>query len=171
MTINPGVTVDMDKNNNITIESGGVLKIIFGGKVRLTDQVPGVAVCGNDIVEGLEACDDGNTVGGDGCSATCAIESCGNNVLDVGELCDDGNTVDDGNGCSSTCQFNNVCGNFIVEPIVEACDAGGFDTPTCDADCTTPVCGDGTVNFPAGELCDDGNTVNGDGCSATCLVE
>lgn len=32
-----------------------------------------------------------------------------------------------------------------------------------------PVCGDGAVD--AGELCDDDNTADGDGCSATCLRE
>ena len=30
-------------------------------------------VCGNGIVEGLEQCDDGDTVDGDGCSATCQV--------------------------------------------------------------------------------------------------
>lgn len=33
-------------------------------------------VCGNGIVEGLEQCDDGGTVGGDGCSATCQVCHC-----------------------------------------------------------------------------------------------
>ena len=33
-------------------------------------------VCGNVIVEGpQETCDDGNTVSGDGCSATCQVEA------------------------------------------------------------------------------------------------
>lgn len=32
------------------------------------------AVCGNGAVQGLEQCDDGNTAGGDGCSATCRRE-------------------------------------------------------------------------------------------------
>jgi cysteine-rich repeat protein len=32
------------------------------------------STCGNSIVEGLESCDDGNTNGGDGCSATCRFE-------------------------------------------------------------------------------------------------
>lgn len=53
-----------------------------------------------------ETCDDGNTVSGDGCSATCQFE-CGNNVLDSGETCDDGNRVD-GDGCSSTCILETV---------------------------------------------------------------
>ena len=32
-------------------------------------------------------------------------------------------------------------------------------------------CGDGILDIPAGEQCDDGNTVDGDGCSANCTVE
>jgi cysteine-rich repeat protein len=34
-----------------------------------------------------------------------------------------------------------------------------------------PVCGDGVVQFRAGEGCDDGNADADDGCSATCEVE
>lgn len=65
------------------------------------------AVCGNGIIEAGETCDDGNTYNGDGCSATCQIESvipvCGNGVVETGESCDDGNLVS-GDGCSGTCQ-------------------------------------------------------------------
>jgi len=32
-----------------------------------------------------------------------------------------------------------------------------------------PICGNGTLEL--GEACDDGNNVNGDGCSATCNIE
>ena len=39
----------------------------------------GGAVCGNGTVESGEQCDDGNTVGGDGCSATCQNEGPGGN--------------------------------------------------------------------------------------------
>jgi TonB family protein len=39
-----------------------------------SDGPPAVAVCGNGSVEAGEQCDDGNTRGGDGCSATCRIE-------------------------------------------------------------------------------------------------
>jgi cysteine-rich repeat protein len=42
-----------------------------------------------------------------------------------------------------------------------------FDTPAgCRTDCTVPKCGDTIVD--GGEVCDDGNTVGGDGCSADC---
>lgn len=37
-------------------------------------------VCGNGVVEAGEQCDDGNTLSGDGCSATCTIEVAANNA-------------------------------------------------------------------------------------------
>ncbi|MFZ2911741.1 MAG: myxococcus cysteine-rich repeat containing protein, partial [Candidatus Absconditicoccaceae bacterium] len=33
------------------------------------------AVCGNNILEGIEQCDNGNITAGDGCSATCTLET------------------------------------------------------------------------------------------------
>jgi len=42
-----------------------------------------------------------------------------------------------------------------------------LDTATqCRTNCTVPRCGDGV--FDAGEVCDDGNTTDGDGCSSDC---
>ncbi|HSN24636.1 MAG TPA: DUF4215 domain-containing protein, partial [Kofleriaceae bacterium] len=35
------------------------------------------AMCGDGVVDGSEQCDDGNTTSGDGCSATCELESTG----------------------------------------------------------------------------------------------
>jgi cysteine-rich repeat protein len=40
---------------------------------------------------------------------------------------------------------------------------------TLDVDITQAVCGNGVAELP--EKCDDGNTVDGDGCSATCELE
>ncbi|MBD3156838.1 DUF4215 domain-containing protein [Candidatus Peregrinibacteria bacterium] len=34
-----------------------------------------------------------------------------------------------------------------------------------------PVCGDGIQTYSIGEQCDDGNTIDGDGCSSLCLFE
>lgn len=52
---------------------------------------------------GMEQCDDGNTVSGDGCSAQC-ISECGNGVKSPREECDDGNQ-ESNDGCSSKCKF------------------------------------------------------------------
>lgn len=96
--------------------------------------------CGNGAVENGEACDDGNTQGGDGCSADCQSEAlpaaCGNGAVENGEACDDGNTQG-GDGCSADCQMENAsaCGNGILD---------------------------------ANEICDDGNAIAGDGCEADC---
>src|SRR5438067_9360676 len=41
-------------------------------------------VCGDRYVDRGERCDDGNVIGGDGCSATCdSDEVCGNGVVDA----------------------------------------------------------------------------------------
>jgi cysteine-rich repeat protein len=50
-------------------------------------------VCGNGTPEGLEQCDDGNNVSGDGCRNDCTRESCGDGTLDPGEECDDGDPM------------------------------------------------------------------------------
>jgi len=126
--------------------------------------------CGDGIVAGVEQCDDGNTVSGDGCSSTCNVEAgytcptagkpckkiefCGDGVvdLDIGEQCDDGNVLS-GDGCSATC---------TIEP--------NYVCPTPGQPCVSTVkCGDGKIG--GSETCDDGNAVSGDGCSATCQVE
>jgi len=91
-------------------------------------------VCGDGTVDPGEECDDGNTASGDGCSATCALESCGNGTTDQGEGCDDGNTVDC-DGCSSTCQVE-ACGNGLVE-CAEECDDGNLaNGDGCSSTCT-----------------------------------
>ena len=68
---------------------------------------PGTAVCGNNINEYGEQCDDGNLTAGDGCSPSCLTEAggpaCGNGNVDAGETCDDGNLIA-GDGCSAACQ-------------------------------------------------------------------
>ncbi len=73
--------------------------------------------CGNGVLETGEQCDDGNTLSGDGCSASCRLEVCGNRILDPGEQCDDGNTVS-GDGCSATCQREPRCGDGVVDNTV-----------------------------------------------------
>jgi cysteine-rich repeat protein len=46
-----------------------------------------------------------------------------------------------------------------------------LDAYQLDIAVKAPACGDGVLQSPAGEQCDDGNLVPGDGCTADCLVE
>ena len=83
--------------------------------------------CGNGIVEGTEACDPGS--GGyetATCNNNCTLSACGDSMLNylAGEQCEDGNALDDGNGCSTTCQFvgdqyepNDTTGTAKVIPV------------------------------------------------------
>jgi cysteine-rich repeat protein len=125
-------------------------------------------ICGNAKLEADERCDDGNTLPGDGCGATCRAES--------GWLCDSGEPTK----CSS------ICGDGVV--VGPEAQAGGCDdhntvaTDGCSAACKVEAsyacsgepsvcaktCGDGKLD--EGEACDDKNTVKGDGCTA-CAVE
>ncbi len=151
-------------------------------------------VCGNGVKEGTEICDDRNRAAGDGCSATCTLESgwacatsstglstcnrvvCGDGKMQGTERCDDGNTGA-GDGCSATC---------TVESGWNCRSVSGSRT-TC-----TPICGDGLVRgterCDQGKTCSDGKfcTTNtqcagigdgrcksrsGDGCTTACIVE
>ena len=157
------------------------------------------ARCGDRIVdeEAGEQCDDGNSVDGDGCSASCGFEGCGNGKVEgqeqcddanaddddgcascrltvcgdgrtqAGEQCDDGNSVD-GDGCSARCSFED-CGDGEVGPGEQCDDANADNRDACVA-CKVAVCGDG-VTWLGVEACDDGNSVDGDGCSASCGFE
>jgi len=119
--------------------------------------------CGDGSMGGAEECDDSNTAPGDGCDATCRIESgwicagepsvcapCGDGLIESPEACDDGGTTPD-DGCSASCQIESgwIC---VGEPSV------------CSEDC-----GDGLV--VGSEECDDGGTITGDGCNASCQIE
>lgn len=129
--------------------------------------------CGNEYGDIHEACDDGNTDSGDGCSGDCqSTEYCGNEYTDVYEDCDAG--AEDDWTCDADCTYP-TCGDGHFNPefsnpfsgVNEECDAGG-DSADCDGDCTQVRCGDGYSNPAAGESCDDGNPVPGDGCNPDC---
>ncbi len=137
------------------------------------DQICVAAGCGNGLVEGDEACDDGNQLAGDGCSRGCdSIEACGNGVVDEpAEDCDDQNTDNDDN-CHTDCRFPR-CGDGVIDSrLGEACDAGAANSAAPDAacreTCAPPACGDGTTDPGLGEVCDDGDQVSGDGCRSDC---
>ncbi len=140
------------------------------GEIDFTFLTPGPHVLSIDGVEEIIVVDD---------------PICGDELKNQPtEECDALDGIDPTNphqSCSAECKIVNTpfCGDNVVNN-GEACDGaqgsngplGTFDT--CSVDCktitTAPHCGDGAKNQP-NEQCDDGNIVNGDGCSATCTTE
>ncbi|WP_244923988.1 DUF4215 domain-containing protein [Enhygromyxa salina] len=124
--------------------------------------------CGDGILTEDEACDDGNTQDGDGCSSDCLcvaagwqchppgepchqIAICGDGVVVAPEPCDDGNKLD-GDGCSATCKLEQ-----------------GWKCEDEPSMCEPTICGDGIKE--GAEACDDGNALPFDGCSSVCQAE
>jgi cysteine-rich repeat protein len=111
-----------------------------------TEAIPGYLLhvtgqlCGDGVLQGREACDDGGRQDGDGCSELCTVEvgwtcappgtctpTCGDARLVGAETCEDGNTVA-GDGCSQVCQ--NEPGHFFeVEPNNASLDARDTSAP------------------------------------------
>jgi uncharacterized delta-60 repeat protein len=128
------------------------------------------ASCGDGFVqEGVEGCDDANSDDDDGCTAACVlVETCGDGVIQPPEACDDGRANGDGAACKSDCTAA-FCGDGITHVGVEECDDANTDNnDPCTEVCTIPVCGDGYPQTINGELCDDGDGVEGDDCNADC---
>ncbi len=125
-------------------------------------------------------------------SGSCAASACGDSVVDARtETCDDGNS-EPGDGCEpDTCRFTcatdaectngNECdGTETCALALHRCQGG--TRPAVGAACTTAagiagqcnaavVCGPagcGNAIVGAGEDCDDGNTLDGDGCDNDC---
>jgi cysteine-rich repeat protein len=112
--------------------------------------------CGDGVVQSNEACDDGNQLSGDGCSAECSVEPqwscaapgtpcvkslCGDGVVQAGEECDDGKANSDAYaGCSRSCRLGPHCGDGILQTDFEQCDDGNqIDGDGCDSNCTILV--------------------------------
>ncbi|MCB9594013.1 MAG: hypothetical protein H6719_14865 [Sandaracinaceae bacterium] len=123
------------------------------------------SVCGDGFTDRgatpAELCDDGDTDPGDGCDASCQLESC---TMD--SQCDDLNQCTSGHACTGgTCVLGAALPNGTT------CDADampGTRDICISGRCGPTRCGDRYVDV--GEQCDDGNTRSGDGCQADCTL-
>jgi cysteine-rich repeat protein len=146
-----------------------------------TDNCDANAACTNTIGGFTCACNEGFTGDGVTCTdvdectdgtATCGANStCTNTPGAYTCACDPGYAGDaTGRDCqniddcaAAPCHNGGTCTDGI-QAFTCTC-APGYVGDTCDL----TVCGDGIVI--AGEQCDDGNNVDGDGCSAACGIE
>ena len=144
----------IDQNGNLGQNCGSLNPTCPQGQICQTAYVPSggpqppcascfYLVCGNWRTQPGEACDDGNTQGGDGCSSTCQCESagcinwCGNGICELGET----QTI-----CPYDCGSGyQVCGNGHCDPLMSETMA------TCPLDCASQLCGNGFCDFAYGE--------------------
>ena len=122
----------------------------------------GMPVCGDGMIEGSEQCDLGMLNGtGVGCNSSCAFDCM------TGTDCNKMNNPCNG---TATCVANTVMGQMVMACMPGTPLANGAMCGTnmfcVNMNCVAPACGDGVVESP--EECDDGNTVNGDGCDNNC---
>jgi cysteine-rich repeat protein len=152
-------TSDDGCDANCNVEAGFTCP--YGEPCRLV-------VCGDGFTDGYlasdgtwhyEQCDDGNSTSGDGCSAACEPEP-GFMCYTPGEPCKD---VACGDGAVDA-YYVLIEGNAGSAGTGGTFGAGGA-FGQAGAGPTGPYIG------YAYEGCDDGNTVNGDGCTAACEPE
>jgi len=120
-------------------------------------------------------------------SGVCTAAVCGNGKVEPGEDCESGDTCnhckflctdDPATQCTGTapscqtfaCASDSTC---VAVPDVAAdgssCDTAHPTNVCVNGTCQAPACGDGVRE--AGEQCDDGNTLNLDGCDSACKFE
>ncbi len=109
-----------------------------------------LSVCGNNVREGLEECDDGNQTPGDGCEPNCFITP--------GE-CTSSSECDDGNPCTTDLciQSSGLCQNNTKSCLSsDACLIGSCNSSTGSCQFAPLAC-------PVGDLCVGGS------CTTICV--
>jgi cysteine-rich repeat protein len=126
-------TVSLDTAANVICgETSHLSQFTVGTRVTAS------GVCGNGFVDAGEQCDDGNTVSGDCCSATCQAEDLGSTTCGVG-------------ACSRTVQN-------CVSGVPQTCTAG---TPGVEGPPGSPSCSNGIDDD-----CDGATDASDPGCQA-----
>ena len=122
------------------------------------------AVCraASDVCDVTETCD--------GASPSCPADGFAPATTECRAAADQCDVAETCTGGSAACPVDGVqpdgttCDDGVACTIDDVCTAG-----TCGGNSIT--CGDGITQGACGELCDDGNVVSNDGCSATCQPE
>jgi cysteine-rich repeat protein len=91
-----------------------VLRLALAATLVLTiGSGTSLAVCGDDVLDGGEQCDDGNVAGGDCCSATCQFEANGD-PCDDGSVCTAADACDGAGACTGDAAVQVGCRHVTV---------------------------------------------------------
>ncbi len=131
------------------------------------------AVCGDSVIEGGEGCDDGNTTAGDGCSATCSLET-GFQCSGEPSVCTD---VDECATSTHNCDVNATCANTPGSFSCTCNNGYSGDGVTCtdDDECATSThnCDGNAIcaNTPGSFTCTCNSGYSGNGVTCTDIDE
>jgi cysteine-rich repeat protein len=141
---------------------------------RVTGSLVDIADCGDGIVLAEEACDDGNRVDGDCCTAGCDVEpastpcdadsdQCTADVCDGTGACSQGPALDCDDAVACTVDSCDPVEGCVNAPIPGCC-AAASDCDDGDACTGEESCQDGTCAAGTAPDCDDGNPCTDDTC-------
>ncbi len=125
------------------------------------DEVCTPSRCGDGIIDEAagEQCEDDNQMSGDGCTL-CRFD-CSEDAD-----CDDGLSCNGAETCSAETHSCELGENL---PNQAECTQTNDEMGVCrEGDCVPAGCGNGLIDLR--EECDDGNSVDGDGCESDCTL-
>lgn len=163
---------DSDQGQALAIQANGRIVVAglgFYGSSRRVEVLrylgDTASTCGNGALEPQEVCDDGNTTGGDCCSAVCTIEQ-------AATVC---------RGSAGECDVAESCTGFAGSCPADQFAAAGLGCTDDGAICTADVCSGasaacvhpaghaGVACRPAADVCDVAETCTG--VSVTCPAD
>ncbi len=117
--------------------------------VAVADSAALAYVCGNEVVEAGEQCDDGNTASGDCCSSTCTFEASGSACPDDGSVCSTDRCDGTGTCVHAPANSGVVCRESgrvsSTGPSLLPAGAQGFPAGIDESWFATHSCGDATT--------------------------
>ena len=119
----------------------------IGGPLPVTGTFQG-SLCGNDVVDAGEQCDDGDVSDGDCCSSTCSYQPSTFNCDPSGPACETGRCNGAGTCIYTPKAAGTLCFSDGIECTTDVCDSGGI--------CTHPLKPAGTSCLGDFNVCTDG---------------